>query len=74
MRLLKSKTLLATISIITLWTVVAISVENIRGVNFPTPMDTISNLKEFLLNRDLYGSPFYAHLTISLYRWGVGYF
>lgn len=46
---------------------------HIRGVPFPTPMETLYRLSSMLQGEALYGRTIFEHLYASLMRWCVGF-
>lgn len=55
------------------WHLVAILVQNVRGVPFPTPIDTAIRGVELFTGDSFLGHTIYLHLASSLLRWGAGF-
>ncbi len=72
-----------TLLIVVIWQLTALSVSSLRGVVFPTPLDTLHRLMELFANQPLAGHSLYHHIAVSLTRWldafllaalcGIGY-
>ena len=60
--------------ILAIWQIAAIAVFTLRGVPFPTPLQTASRLFDLLAGGSLSNQPFFRHVGHSLGRWlaGVG--
>jgi ABC-type nitrate/sulfonate/bicarbonate transport system permease component len=56
-----------------LWHLLAVIVQQLRGVPFPTPYDTIKRLSGLVYGRPLLEFSIYRHLGDSLLRWGTGF-
>jgi ABC-type nitrate/sulfonate/bicarbonate transport system permease component len=56
-----------------LWWGVAALVTQMRGVPFPTPLDTLHRLLALVRGRLLVDFTIYQHLGDSLRRWGIGF-
>lgn len=55
------------------WQVVGEIVLYTKGIDFPTPYDTIARGMELLAGAELYDRTIYDHTLSSLARWGIGY-
>ena len=58
---------------VTLWYVVALTVEGIRNVDFPTPLETAARLAHLLSGETMSRCSLYRHLLDSLLRWSAGF-
>ena len=56
-----------------LWWGVAILVTHMRGIPFPTPLDTYHRLTALLQGKFLVDFTIWRHLGDSLRRWGIGF-
>jgi len=56
-----------------LWWGIAVLVTQMRGVPFPTPLDTFHRLLALVRGRLLVDFTIYRHLGDSLRRWGIGF-
>ena len=56
-----------------LWQVVALTVGALRGVPFPTPLQTVARLLVLLRGKPLADHTLYHHIGDSLLRWGVAF-
>jgi ABC-type nitrate/sulfonate/bicarbonate transport system permease component len=56
-----------------LWWAVAALVTQLRGIPFPTPLDTFQRLLALVRGRLLVDFTIYRHLGDSLRRWGIGF-
>ena len=63
----------AILTMISIWYLVALWGIHIRGVLFPTPIETLSRLFHLLSGGELYGKTIYDHFLASLVRWGTGF-
>jgi ABC-type nitrate/sulfonate/bicarbonate transport system permease component len=75
-RLSPSGGLIAVVSIaipLAIWWGVAALVTHMRGVPFPTPLDTYHRLMALLQGRLLVDFTIWRHLGDSLRRWGIGF-
>jgi len=55
------------------WHLLAVAVAHLRGVSFPTPLETLSRLLELLRGRLLLDHSLVRHLADSLVRWCIGF-
>lgn len=62
-----------TVLIVVVWYAVALTVEAVRGVDFPTPWDAALRLGALLVGDQLSGHGLYRHIGDSLLRWGIGF-
>lgn len=58
---------------VAIWWGVAILVIEMRGVPFPTPLDTFQRLLALIQGRHLVDYTIYRHLIDSLRRWSIGF-
>ena len=56
-----------------LWQVVAVCVSALRGVDFPTPITTLSHLMRLLTGEEFIEYSLYRHIGDSLRRWLSGF-
>jgi ABC-type nitrate/sulfonate/bicarbonate transport system permease component len=71
-----SRALLAAIPlliVLALWQGLAVVVQQLRDVPFPTPYDTVRRLLGLLHGQPLLEFSMYRHLTNSLLRWATGF-
>jgi ABC-type nitrate/sulfonate/bicarbonate transport system permease component len=66
-------TLASVVLPLALWWGLALLVTRLRGVPFPTPVDTSQRLIALLQGRPLADFTIYRHLGDSLRRWGLGF-
>jgi ABC-type nitrate/sulfonate/bicarbonate transport system permease component len=59
--------------VVGLWYAVALLATHTRGVDFPTPWQTLRSLADLLAGRPLSGHSLYRHVLHSLLRWAVGF-
>ena len=69
----KARVVVSIVIILLTWTVTAYAVPLVRGVYFPTPVDTVKRLVALVSGEPLYGRPLYRHLLDSLSRWSFGF-
>ena len=65
--------LVAILIVLALWQGLAVAVQQLRGVPFPTPYDTAKRLLYLGRGRPLLEFTVYRHLADSLLRWGTGF-
>jgi len=59
--------------LIGVWSGVAAVVSGMRGVEFPTPWQTVVRLAVLLAGKPFLGHPLYVHTAHSLVRWAMGF-
>jgi ABC-type nitrate/sulfonate/bicarbonate transport system permease component len=64
---------LPVVIVLLLWQALAVIVQQLRGVPFPTPFETINRLVGLGRGRALLEFTIYQHLADSLMRWGAGF-
>ncbi len=64
---------LPAILVLAVWYGVALGVERVRGVDFPTPLDTAMRLMALFAGDELSNRSIYRHIGDSLLRWIVGF-
>lgn len=58
---------------VAVWYALALGVKSVRGVEFPTPLDTLLRLAGLFAGENLSNHPVYRHVFHSLLRWMAGF-
>lgn len=55
------------------WQAVSMMVFEMKGIVYPSPLDTVARLADLVAGARLYDHPIAEHMFSSLTRWGIGY-